>query len=301
MMKTDSNLLDTSKKADLNVLNFFRRLPSVLGVAGIKQPLGLFGTNGTGTVPVASTPCGTGTGDPHFVGMLGQKYDVMGEPNKCYNIVSCKNFQFNVYFMEMPLEGGEENTWMMKCGIKVGDERVGVKKVFFSSKYVKFNGTEIPDSKKLFYKKFPSGIINQDGTDVEAYVIYKSGFAAHHRVLEVCSGAISIKVWWQHWYYPNFVFPTITLSLDIKPIGLLADGVMPHGLLGQTANEKHSKNFSGVGESKQGEGVIDGHYSDYEVSDLFADDFKYNRFGVERMQKCVFNYVPKGKSSCMAF
>jgi len=55
----------------------------------------------------------------------------------------------------------------------------------------------------------------------------------------------------------------------------------PHGLLGQTAH--HTQEFGGTLEGGmlrggEGEGVIEGNHEEYIVSDMFGDDFKYNRY-----------------------
>lgn len=58
-----------------------------------------------------------------------------------------------------------------------------------------------------------------------------------------------------------------------------ADGVKPHGLLGQTADGVAGQKNTGVDQGMQGGTVIDGTVNDYQVSGLFDNTFqKYNRY-----------------------
>jgi hypothetical protein len=48
----------------------------------------------------------------------------------------------------------------------------------------------------------------------------------------------------------------------------------PHGVLGQTWKNENQ------GKGDQGEGVIEGMFTDYEVNSLWADDFKFNHYKI---------------------
>ena len=74
------------------------------------------------------------------------------------------------------------------------------------------------------------------------------------------------------------------LKSDVKikdGVNPLADGVAPHGLLGQTADGTAGvhKGVNNQNVKKQGGTVIDGTVDQYEVNDLFDTSFKnFNRF-----------------------
>jgi len=59
-------------------------------------------------------------------------------------------------------------------------------------------------------------------------------------------------------------------------VQLKNQGLRPHGLLGQTAHHVHPHHATHVG--SQGQGEIEGTYTDYIVSDAYATDFKYNKY-----------------------
>ena len=66
-----------------------------------------------------------------------------------------------------------------------------------------------------------------------------------------------------------------TIEVKTGANGVFTDGVMPHGLLGQTADEN---DIAQHGTGNNGEGAIEGVYTDYKVADLFSDDFKFNKY-----------------------
>ena len=53
----------------------------------------------------------------------------------------------------------------------------------------------------------------------------------------------------------------------------------PHGIVGQTADHDGIARRS---EGRNGEGIIEGTYRDYEVSSLWADDFRFNKYRPSR-------------------
>ncbi len=55
-----------------------------------------------------------GEGDPHFVGFEGEKYDVMGENLKWFNLLTDKDTQANAFFEEVCL-----NPWTMMGEIAI--------------------------------------------------------------------------------------------------------------------------------------------------------------------------------------
>jgi len=70
---------------------------------------------------------------------------------------------------------------------------------------------------------------------------------------------------------------TIGHHLDFQASALTAKSVNPHGVLGQTLLIR--SNESRVGSGPNGEGVVEGIPSDYEVQDgIFGVDSHFNRF-----------------------
>jgi hypothetical protein len=76
----------------------------------------------------------------------------------------------------------------------------------------------------------------------------------------------------------------LTRELLLDPTGL----IQPHGLLGLTAWKKSWI----IQKSTQGEGVIEGHWLDYQITsnDLHGDDFAFNKYALGRWRwsRCVF-------------
>ena len=72
------------------------------------------------------------------------------------------------------------------------------------------------------------------------------------------------------------------IEVRTSELGVFQDHIMPHGLLGQTIDlDGVPRNGRGI----QGEGAIEGTYRNYEVQDLFSNNFIYNRnaYGSGRM------------------
>ncbi|MBX2860290.1 MAG: hypothetical protein KTR14_03585 [Vampirovibrio sp.] len=170
-------------------------------------------------------------GDPHFVGFDGGKYDVMGENGNVYNILSDKGFQYNAQFDQW--KGKKGMTIVSKAGLTVGSSKV-----------------------QFEYGKTPKVNINGEGFQEmkhgETYKLDDGGTAkwdAKKKVLTVADGEE---------YSVDLIDRGDHLDHKVKigKKGVNADGVMPHGLLGQTA-DGDGKARKGVKGSKQGEGVVD--------------------------------------------
>lgn len=193
-------------------------------------------------------------GDPHFVGLEGEKYDVMGNDKKFYNILSDNVIQYNARFdaYEKYQKGG---TVIGQAGIQVGTDRI-----FFDrySKVPTFNGEPMTPGQRV---PLPgsiggNGFVEWDG----AKVTVNSG--EYTIVLGI--GAKDGE---------------ITSDVRINEGGAFADGIMPHGLLGQTADGVQGLKNNGQDLGKQGGTVIDGSVDDYEVSDIWGVTANaYNRF-----------------------
>lgn len=207
-------------------------------------------------------PTGQTWGDPHFVCFEGGKYDVQGKAGKTYNIISDKTLQMNARFDEYTKEKGA--TVMGAVGIKVGDEKSGVTKIEADAKtgVAKVNGKEL---KKGDTVKFKTGVKDQNGADIEGSAVWDG------KKLTVNTAEYQIELTDKGGHFDT--------HYRVSNFGVRADGVQSHGLLGQTADFDGKARNGKQGAGAQGEGAIDGVYTDYEVSDLFGDNFKFNRYG----------------------
>jgi hypothetical protein len=200
--------------------------------------------------PVFSNTPGAYEGDPHLTGFDGEKYDVMGQSGKIYNMLSDKNFQYNTAFMAL---GPTGNTAIGNAGILVGIDQLG-----FDAKVgiPTLNGTALAVNKKATLADGTSTAL-WDGTT----------FTVDSPEYEV---ALKLQK----------EFGTQNLQSTIKLLGSpFADDVKPHGLLGQTADGVAGNKDTGTDQGNQGGTVIDGSINDYEVNSLFDTSFKnFNRF-----------------------
>ncbi|WP_373533562.1 hypothetical protein [Vampirovibrio sp.] len=203
--------------------------------------------------PYHDTEKGKSYGDPHFVGFGDEKYDVMGEAGKIYNIVSDRDLQLNARFVDFKKQPG--GTVMDEAGISSGKDKVKFK----LNKPATLNGKEMTVGKT--YQLDASGKAKWDGKTLRfENKEYNINLSKDPTNDEAILNDVRIK----------------------KGANPLADGVAPHGLLGQTADgvkgERKGKNNPG-NPYKQGSTVIDGTHKDYQVKNLFDTSFtKNNRF-----------------------
>jgi hypothetical protein len=189
-------------------------------------------------------------GDPHLVGFDGEKYDVMGKAGNTYNMISDKGFQYNTTFigMEEFIPGA---TAIGATGFQVGTSQVSMDR---NDAAPKVNGQAMAANQSIALDNGGSALWDGSKLTVnskEYNVVVKS-------YTEPQSG---IKY----------------LESDVKINGSpFADGVKPHGLLGQTADGVAGHKNTGVDQGLQGGTVIDGTVTDYEVSSLFDNTFQKN-------------------------
>jgi hypothetical protein len=218
-------------------------------------------------LPKEKKPVGV-NGDPHFTGFHGEKFDVRGEPYQVYNLVSHKGFALNVLFVpgvtQQMVDGAkvlEEGTFMGEAGILVNDGQ--------STRHIRM-------------------ALDTDKKDVIIQVLLdgKAVTEADKRVGDVLISVtrkgvfVTTPIW-------EVAFNAHLSPLDQPMLNLryikprsnpLAGGVAPHGLLGQTLDGDREAVHGAKGRDAQGEGAIEGTHSEYQVSGLFAVDFKYNRY-----------------------
>jgi len=208
------------------------------------------GCAGCGCKPCTGGP--TVCGDPHFVGLHGEKYNVMGEPNKYFNILTDTDIQVNALYID-PCETKIKNATVLGLvGIKTASFQVGI-----SSAHEVF-----VDGVKLDPISFPTNVSAGDAT---LYVYNNAEVTFINKEYEVAVQVV------------NHLKTCVYSYLDIS-ISIFDKTRKPHGLLGQTSSHTHAIS-SKIG-GNNGEGEIEGSYRDYEVSGLFADDFKFNKYAM---------------------
>jgi hypothetical protein len=222
----------------------------------------------------------TTTLDPHCVGFRGQVYDFMGEPDKVYCFYSSKTIFENLYLSEWMYK----KTYISKIGLCVLKNKieVGLTKKG-DSLYCLFNGKEMNREGFDEIAYFPTGIFDQNDKEIEGYLVCDKD----NKWCSVKCGSINLHYWWGDMLYENVICPHLNESLTVTEIGILSQGVLPHGVVGCTARYDKEPDLM-FGLSPQGRGIIEGHYTDYEVSGLFETDFKYNKFGAEPDTEALF-------------
>lgn len=225
-------------------------------------------------------------GDPHFVGFDGGKYDVQGEAGKVYNILSDQNIQYNARFetywrdKQRQENGQAYATVIGEVGIKVGDDQLRYSARDGQPPSV--NGQPLAKGQTV-----TMDAANPDGATTVAY--------ADDGTLSVTTPEYTIKLNPRSLGDPEKAH--FNSDVSVNENGPFRDLVAPHGLLGQTADGDGEARTGDTGKGKQGGGALeviddqgnrtlsdkgdlDAHRF-YEVSDIFADDFAFNRFGAQ--------------------
>ncbi|MGE0201355.1 MAG: hypothetical protein AB7P76_10350 [Candidatus Melainabacteria bacterium] len=188
-------------------------------------------------------------GDPHFMGFDGEKFDVQGEAGKVYNILSDKGLQYNGRFESW---SGTDANIIEEAGLRVGDQTVT-----YNAKTgaATLNGESIAEGFTNDWIQFGDGR------------------------LKVTSPEYIVELQRMENTYLN---SDVHLNTD-NP---LADGVNPHGIMGQTADgdgianpDAHGWSFeTGYDASRQqGGGVLQRVGDDGSVVTSAKDDLTVHR------------------------
>lgn len=224
---------------------------------------------GGGGDPVSAEPqviAGSGRiwGDPHFIGQDGGKYDVQGEAGKTYNLLSDQNFQMNGRFDQYKTTDGL--TVVGAVGISAGSDQVSVEK----------DGTVMVNGEEL-----------EAGETVQLADGGSVSYAANGGSVSIDSGEWETDIQFRNKGTSNRAH----LNIDVKTDNALADGVKPHGLLGQTFDLDDDARNGDKGKGTQGGGAIEGldgeitargdrtTVENYEVTGLYDRNFDdFNQF-----------------------
>ena len=164
-------------------------------------------------------------GDPHFIGADGGKYDVQGRAGGIYNLLSDKGFQMNGRFDAWGSGGA---TVVGEVGIVANGNRITVEK----------DGDVMVNGRAL---KNGQCVTLWDGTRVSKK-----------------SGKVDIKsAEWDVSISTHGKGSRAYLNIDVSTDNAVADGVKPHGLLGQTFDGDGKARNGDKGRGAQGGGAIE--------------------------------------------
>jgi hypothetical protein len=188
------------------------------------------------------------------VGFDGEKYDVMGQPGKTYNMLSDQGIQYNTTFAKW---GNQGATTIDKAGIQVGDSKVA---------FDRSGDPPTVDGQPM--EKGQEAKLDNDGT---------ANWDGQKLTVKTKEYTIDLQVKDQD----NANGATMESNVTINDGGPFSDMVAPHGLLGQTADGVDGKKNTGHDQGKQGGTVIDGTVDDYEEADLWSHSDKFSRFDAQ--------------------
>lgn len=213
-------------------------------------------------------------GDPHFYGFEGESFFFNGEIGGCYNLFSDDGIQINSLFRYWETSRQDNFTAMEEIGVTIVTSKIprvkGRKKGFqrkvdvlkikiTANDGVSVNDEHVCDSLDPIFGFLEN--LNEYFTEEEIEKFKRT---------EGYGEAMSAYVV-RFWPY-NFIITRSTDHVNAPYLNLIVrlDGTSesrPHGIVGQTAD------YDGKPKEK-----IDGEESDYKVSDLWANDFKFNKF-----------------------
>lgn len=196
---------------------------------------------------------------PIFNGFDGEKFQFNGSPNKFFNLLTDETVQVNVHF------NSYKN--MDVIGIKLGLP-------FSYISWLAENERAEINNKKINSRSY----FTVGGKNYFGYAEMKFEFESAPRCIKSNNfiSCLFVNVGKYHFYITknkksNLLSPYILdLSLTIRD-----KNVRPHGIIGQTADFNNKPRMSS---GEQGQGIIEGNAVDYEVSDLWTSNFKYNKF-----------------------
>jgi len=218
--------------------------------------------DGGGCAGCGCTNCGGSPsvcGDPHFTGLHGESYNIQGEPNKYYNILTDIDIQVNSLFTSYCEKWVANATVLGMVSIKVDSMQISISNRHEVSVNAQF----------LDPLSFP---MNISFGDAVLYVSDAEDITFFNREYEIAVQIVDNhrKAW----------SPSCTFILIDVGITILDKTRKPHGLLGQTSTHTHPVVSNHQVGGNNGQGEIEGIYKDYEVSGLFGDDFKFNKFSL---------------------
>ncbi|MEW5818952.1 MAG: hypothetical protein AB1782_02060 [Cyanobacteriota bacterium] len=192
---------------------------------------------------VAANEVGTITGDPHFKGGDGGRYDVQGQAGKVYDLLSDSNLSFN----------GRFDAWGSNGATIVGETAINVSSLggnsystvtYSKDGVAKVNGQELKDGETVVLAD--GGTATKQGNKLIVQT------AEGYTITQTC--------------HPSAHGNYINSEVKTGALGVATDNVLPGGLLGQTFDADNVARNGAKGAGAQGEGAIDGVVQDYETA-----------------------------------
>ena len=186
---------------------------------------------------------------PIFSGFEGEEFQFDGTPKKCFNLLTDENIQVNAHF--------NSHKRIDLIGIQIGKSKI---------KWTAYDGNGEINGKKLHHRAY----IPLGSQDYYAFVEIKSYLDPEQiNTLFVNAGKYHFNIARNKncsLVLPYFfTFDTVIYNRNARP----------HGIVGQTADYNGAPRIVA---GEQGEGIIEGNPLDYVVSDLWSNDFRYNKF-----------------------
>jgi len=225
-----------------------------------------FGCEGSMLGVQAPASSSQSIGDVHFYGFNHQAFDFNGIPDKFYCLLSDNYVQVNALFRNWNKTGA---TSMKKIGVKIGNQKCGFTCLEMDQDGVcKMNGVEFKEQSYFPVVGNFHGDVNLtnkfEGYDTTLPGIEHAG-RFENICMEITAGVYNFKLIRSSepvsYKDENPYFVNLVTNISRKDI-------QPHGITGQTVKPT------------EGNFVIEGSEEDYEVSSLFASDFKFNRFNI---------------------
>lgn len=236
-------------------------------------------------------------GDPHFTGFLGQTYDVTGEPGQYYSIISDSELAINARFEQAYTDryGGSidqvtgeqlkyqaRGTWMTWLSLLVPNPTGGVNHVIVNvedslarlecTENCMLAGTVILDGNYISKKgNYSSGALDLQVTNSKSYT--RNVIRSAH-----CEVSFDVVLPPAPWKIEKDVQSKFShLNMKFYKIDLTESA---HGLMGLTSRMKTNAYGEPITKAydKNGSGILDGTYKDYEITDILSTDFTYSRF-----------------------
>jgi len=204
-------------------------------------------------------------GDPHFNGLDGEEFDVMGEPDKWFALVSDVNFQVNALFVKGCKS--KDFTAIGSIALIIGDQRIHINLTCHAMLNETFSllkvGSVTPIGENGKYGVIHHALPQVYYVDTPDYYLKINPF-----IIDPGYQKPDMP-----FYGEDCIPGYFNIDLDLEN-----QQRKPHGILGQTAHHQHDGYFKLPEINKQGEGEIEGTYKDYIVSDMFSTDFKYSKY-----------------------
>eukprot|EP00958_Prasinococcus_capsulatus_P028012 scaffold6195_cov428-Prasinococcus_capsulatus_cf.AAC.4 len=239
-------------------------------------------------------------GDPHFTGFLGQTFDVSGEAGNVYALISDRELAINAQFEQAytdryggsvdPATGAHlryqaRGTWMTWLSLIVPSPDGGLN-------HVTVNVHDSPLRADCAGDCSLAGSVVLDGEHVLALGKYQTGalevelknsksFSRNVIHSVHCDVAFDVVPPPAVWGISKEKLSAFThLNMEIARIDLTE---FAHGILGLTSRMKTNAYGEPVMKAydKNGSGILDGTYRDYETNDILSTDFTYTKFMVQ--------------------